>query len=590
MYRILVISEKEDYSNTIKQFLPSDEYEILSSDTTYNTMDTLSNFVFNLIILDIDAKDISSNDILNFIKHSQVLKNLPILAISEFHKKEIEKKVNKIIQKPINYKSFIETIKTNVKKQKTTSILVVDDNHMNAELMKEACEQIGYYVKCLDKGVDVLPTLEEHDYDMILLDIMMPGMSGYEVIKLIQSKKHLSHIPIIFVSALNTTQNIITGLDYGSYDYITKPFNIDELQAKVKNIIKTKELQDKLREKNNLLERIYTYSTDAIIIVDKKFRIKSCSAIFCKWIEKDEEFLKDKVLWDIIKSPISDYTQYYNEIPTIDIEIEEKLLTLSMKGTPFRNSKNEIDGYILVLRDVTKEREAEKQKETFIATLTHDLKTPVRAEIRAMELLLNNKFGKISQEQRELISEILRSSNYMFAMIDSLLTKYKYENGEISLKKEATNLNNLITSCCCELKIIAEEKNQTINTIFENENIIANIDPSEYKRVISNITINAIKSSPHNSTITIKTSIEKDNFIKIQIIDKGIGISQEKIPYIFDKYVSYNNKFRAVGTGLGLYISKKITELHGGKIEVQSKENNGTTFSIYIPSMNKIPV
>lgn len=585
MHKILIIEEKEEYSKIIRQMLPYNDYEIFSSYTTYKTMDMLSNFAFNLIVFDLNTDKISSNDILNFIKSSPKLKNIPTLAISDTEETEFDY----FIQKPVNCTDLKEAIKNNIKKQKITNILVVDDNPMNAELMKEACEQIGYNVNCLDKGTDVLPALEEKDYDLILLDIMMPGMSGYDVINLIKSNKHLSHIPIIFVSALNTTKNIVKGLDSGSYDYITKPFNIDELQAKVRNTIRTKELQDKLMVKNNLLEKIYTYSTDAIITVDAEFRIKSCSNIFCKWIEKEEEFLKDKVLWDIIKNPLPPHHQYLDEIPASDIELKEKLMTLSMKGSAFKNSKDETDGYIIVLRDVTNEREAEKQKETFIATLTHDLKTPVRAEIRAMELLLNNKFGEISQDQRELISEILRSSNYMFSMIDSLLTKYKYENGEISLKKEPINLNELIKTCCSELKIIAEEKNQTISTLFEEAPLIAEVDPSEYKRVISNITINAIKSSPHNSTITIKTSLDKNNFAKIQIIDRGVGISEEKLPYIFDKYVSYNDKFRAVGTGLGLYISKKIAELHGGKIEVQSKEGDGTTFTLYTPVSAKIP-
>lgn len=586
MYKILITEEKEEYSKIIRQMLPSDTYEIFSSDTTYKTMDMLSNFAFNLIIFDLTANNISSKDILNFLKTAPNLKNIPTLAISDTEEHEFDC----LIQKPVNYTELIKAIKDNIKKQKITNILVVDDNPMNAELMKEACEQIGCSVNCLDKGTDVLPALEEKDYDLILLDIMMPGMSGYDVIKLIKSNKHLCHIPIIFVSALNTTKNIVKGLDSGSYDYITKPFNIDELQAKVRNTIRTKELQDKLREKNNLLEKIYTYSTDAIIAVDLDFRIKSCSDIFCKWLGKEEEFLKDKILWDIIKNPLSPHHQYLDEIPSSDIELKEKFMTLSMKGAAFKNSKDETEGYIIVLRDVTKEREMEKQKETFIATLTHDLKTPVRAEIRAMELLLDNKFGEISHEQRELISEILRSSNYMFSMIDSLLTKYKYENGEISLKKEPINLNELIKTCCNELKIIADEKNQIISTLFEEAPIIAEVDPSEYKRVISNITINAIKSSPHNSTITIKTSLDKDNFAKIQIIDTGVGISEEKLPYIFDKYVSYNDKFRAVGTGLGLYISKKIAELHGGKIEVQSKEGDGTTFTLYTPVTAKIPI
>jgi signal transduction histidine kinase len=199
-----------------------------------------------------------------------------------------------------------------------------------------------------------------------------------------------------------------------------------------------------------------------------------------------------------------------------------------------------------------------------------------------LELLLNNHFGNLSTAQREILAEILNSSKYMFSMVDSLLAKYKYENCELSLKKEEIDLNQIILNCCNELKIIADEQNQKIVTNLQPGCLIAEIDPVEFKRVVINIILNSIKCSPNNSLINVST-YKQDSEIKIKIADNGIGISKEKLPHIFDKYVSYTDKFRPVGTGLGLYISKKLIELHNGKICVDSEEGRGSTFTVSVP-------
>lgn len=600
MYKIMTIAQQPEQLVTLELFAAQKGYEIVSLTNAFQAIDRLSEEKFDLVILDLNLPNDMAFDVLDFIKTSALQANLRTIAIDKDceekkGQKAIRKGFDDVVSLPSESDSLLLIVEKNLSMIKKTNILVVDDNKMNAELMKESCTQIGYNVECVYLGKDVIPILEKKKFDLILLDIMMPEVSGYDVIKLLKEKKHLKDIPVIFVSALNDTKNIVKGLELGSYDYITKPFNIDELQAKVKTTIKIKELQDKLKEKNDVLDKIYNYCTDGIVTVDNEFKIRTCSSIFCEWLDKSEEFLKGKVFCEVVECPhygtslCENQKLIKNEISFYDIELKDKQKILSVKGSLFKNAKDEKEGYILILRDVTKLREAEKQKETFIATLTHDLKTPVRAEIRAMELLLQNRFGEMTPPQREIISEILHSSKFMFSMVDSLLVKYKYDNSAVQLQKELINVNDLVKSCCSELRIIADEKNQKIENIFEQDNLMAEIDPVEFKRVITNIILNAVKSSPNDSMVLVRTNSEDEN-VKIQIIDNGAGISKEKLPFIFDKYVTYHDKFRGVGTGLGLYISKKIIEEHQGKIEVQSQEGLGTTFTLFTPMSSKVAV
>lgn len=481
-----------------------------------------------------------------------------------------------------------------IKKHKWHKVLIVDDNPMNTELLKETLEQIGQSSVVAYSGKKALELVKKEKFDLILLDIMMPEMSGFEVVEQLKLTPKTSEIPVIFISALNETSDIVKGFDLGSYGYITKPYNIEELKAKILGTLRIKDLQDQLRAETKKLDLIFKFSADGIIIVNSSFEIISNNEKVLEWFNVSKTEIIGKNFCSLVKcqrkgqnvcntfeslfSGISD-NQSVNE--EIIIDGKEKLV-IEVSVSKISNKESEIEGYVLILRDVTAYKEIEKQKETFVATLTHDLKTPIRAEIRALELLLKGSFGKLTSEQTDLVQDTLHSSKYMFSMVDNLLSTYRYENGSVALRKDFVNINQLIKSCYVELKYLAEDKKQNVEFIFDRQDLTVYLDELEIKRVIMNLLSNAVSYTPEGGKIFIKTEANDKNAI-VSFIDNGRGISKEDVLNLFNKYASYAKKFRQVGTGLGLYLCKQIIDSHNGKIQVESEEGKGSAFIFSIP-------
>lgn len=222
------------------------------------------------------------------------------------------------------------------------------------------------------------------------------------------------------------------------------------------------------------------------------------------------------------------------------------------------------------------------EKEDFLAMLTHDLKTPIRAQIRALELLINNYFGPLNPKQREIIEEIMASNKYMQNLTENILTNYKTENGKLVIKKSKNDIKLTIENTLQNLKYILIQKNQKVNVHYKKINrTVYNYDDIEIQRVLTNLIINASEYSYDNSAIDI-TAEEFSGYLKITVSDTGPEISNSGINSLFDKYSTNSKDYRKAGTGLGLYICKVIVTAHGGTIEAQRLKDNITSFSFTI--------
>jgi len=237
--------------------------------------------------------------------------------------------------------------------------------------------------------------------------------------------------------------------------------------------------------------------------------------------------------------------------------------------------------YVLLIKDVTNEREIETLKEDFVATLTHDLKVPIVAEANIVEFLLEGKFGEITEKQKVALLNMKASNKELIDLVQILLETYKIKETGISLLKENIALTPFIEEIITETQPIANNSNMTINFTAER-NLSVMADSMQLTRVIKNLISNAISHSNTSKTIDIKTG-ELPGFITISVIDYGQGISKEEIKMIFNKYYSAAKKFRKIGTGLGLYLSQQIAVSHGGEITVESEENVRTEFCIKLP-------
>ncbi len=227
-------------------------------------------------------------------------------------------------------------------------------------------------------------------------------------------------------------------------------------------------------------------------------------------------------------------------------------------------------------------------KDEMLSNVSHELKTPVTIISGFLELLLSSEFGKITEEQKNVIETIKRNTSRLIRLIDNLVTLRGLEFHEISLEKEIIFPNEMLEEVIEETKNFVEQKNLSLEYDIQDNLPLIRGDKYKIVQVMFNLIDNAIKFTPPGGKIRIKAKRLKKN-IKISVEDTGIGISEEEIPNIFKRFYQIDGSTtrKYSGTGIGLTISKDIVEAHGGKIFARNKYSNGCIFSFILPIFEK---
>jgi len=340
-------------------------------------------------------------------------------------------------------------------------VLILDDNKLNVELLEETLKPLKLSLYSFYNPQAAINSLIHTKYDLFLLDIMIPEISGFDVAKVIRNSEINKNAPIIFISALSDEKTKIESYNLGSVAYIEKPFNINILQSQILNLLKLKDLQE------------------AVLA----------------------------------------------------------------------------------------------SKDKFFAMATHDLKTPIYAEIRALEILLKNNENAT---EHDLINEILNSSKYMKNLVENILIKYKSENNKINLQISSYSLEDIIQASIDEVQYLLKDKKQKIRFKNSTKNSICSVDFVEIKRTINNLLSNAHQYAPANSVISIELS-DLHDFFHIKITNKTI--CKFEIP----------ETSKSANAGLGLYICKKIIELHNGKFQLETPKKDKMQICISLPKYQALP-
>lgn len=243
-----------------------------------------------------------------------------------------------------------------------------------------------------------------------------------------------------------------------------------------------------------------------------------------------------------------------------------------------------LDRDVMIKEYVQKEKEDAILKEDFVATLTHDLKVPIIAQDNTYNLLLAEKFGPLTEVQKEALEKLKISNIDLKYLVEAVLETYKLEHKGIVVKKEdGILINSFITGVTEQVSSIFELHNKKIcfQTELDN-NFSAKIDAFLVKRVLNNLILNALSYSTNSDKVEIFVKEDGANF-EINVRDYGIGIQKEEIDKIFKKYYSGNLNLIRSSTGLGLYLSNRIIKAHGGKIKVESEQGQGSTFTVILP-------
>ncbi|HEY9687380.1 MAG TPA: ATP-binding protein [Coleofasciculaceae cyanobacterium] len=237
-----------------------------------------------------------------------------------------------------------------------------------------------------------------------------------------------------------------------------------------------------------------------------------------------------------------------------------------------------------------KRRSTEQELEHFVASLTHDLRTPILAEQRILEQFVSQAFGPVNPEQREILEEMLQSNQFIQYMVSNILFAYKYRQRQVHLSKEPTNLAQFVSAFASSIIIQTLMKEKTHELIIEPVEALplVQVDQKEMQRVFLNLVKNAVDYTPSGGTIAIAMSWQGER-VRITVRDTGPGVDPEIEPYLFTPYSTESaRKYRQVGMGLGLYLSKQIIEAHGGRIGYQ-RQPDGSLFYFELPVRHQSP-
>lgn len=369
----------------------------------------------------------------------------------------------------------------------------------------------------------------------------------------------------------------IEKIKHPNYESISDSINrmVETLNDREKMIV---EYQSELTRQNKFLEATINSLSDGILIIDEHHKILRTTPQILKWFDAETKNIIGHNLKNFIQPK---QNTNFEELNNDEIFVKNKPKLSFVASTTLLTLDDRKKRFIIIIKDISSQKEIDKLKEDFVATLTHDLKVPIIAESNILDFLINGKFGEINEKQHEAIANMKACNKELLNLVQILLETYKTKETGIELVKENIRLNKFVKEIAEEMNPIAEKSGMNIN-FTESEEIELNADYSQLKRVIKNLIQNAISHSESNKDIEIEIEKE-DKFINIKIIDYGKGISKEDIEKIFDKYYSAVNKFRKIGTGLGLYLSQQIIKSHGGEIIVKSEENINTVFCIQLP-------
>ncbi|MCD8024302.1 MAG: response regulator [Candidatus Gastranaerophilales bacterium] len=482
-------------------------------------------------------------------------------------------------------------------------ILVIDDEIMVTKTLKTLLKLEGYSnVFAFNTPKEALEWLELNDCSVIISDFIMPDMNGIEF--LLKAKELNPDTTQILLTGYADKENAIRAInEVGIFKYIEKPWNNDDIILNIKNGIERTELKIQLKNKieelellnknlenivdtrtkelktaNNKLETIIKNLSEGLVVLNSNNLIEQANNAAKEILKIKNESLENKNFFELVineknrkTSLKTNETLYLKDFSVVDYM---KNTTCPIELSLSKILLNGQNKTIVLLHDVTTQKENERLKDDFIATLTHDLRTPVLASINALDFALNGTLGGLNNEQYELFSTMKKSTEDMLGLVNVLLEVYRYESNKMHLVKTDFEVKELIEECIKELKPLS----LGLDIQIKGDKTLINADRSEIKRVLFNILGNAIKHSFEGGKIEVGIFVQNKD-VSISVKDYGEGLSKEDLDNLFKKFSTGSGKKRVPSTGLGLYLSRQIVEAHNGKIYAEGSPNEGALFT-----------
>jgi signal transduction histidine kinase len=461
-------------------------------------------------------------------------------------------------------------------KEEKTKILVVDDE----KVVREGCHRVltgrGYDVLTAENGQVAMDLLGKDAVDIILLDLKMPVMSGEEVLE--KTRARYPEIPVIIITGHGTVDTAVECMKQGAYDFITKPFQVDQFLLTINRAAEKRRLEEKARlyEEEKLrnlydlnleksrLKTIINCMANGVMVTNRNLEVVLHNPALMTLLEISDEIENPISVNQIINedSLIATLKQIQagesskNEFISQEIEAGKKVLRAI--SAPAVGPDDGVVGTVTVLQDISAFRQLDEMKSDFVNMVAHELRSPLVSIRQQDNVLLEGLAGPLQEKQQEFLKKGVKKIDQLLELINDLLDIAKIEAGKHIQRQVPTDIEQVIMDTLSLMEPRAQEQGVALT--------------------------NAINYSPDGGQVTV-TAEGLGEYMEIKVSDTGVGIDPEELPKIFDKFyrVKHAKTRQVMGTGLGLSIVRGVVESHNGTIDVESVPNKGTTFRILLP-------
>lgn len=480
-------------------------------------------------------------------------------------------------------------------------ILIVDDEKVIREGVERALAGMGYVVTKAESGERGIEMIKAEGCDIVLLDLMMPGIDGFAVLKWI--KENQPQIEVIVVTGFATVSKAVTAMKQGAFDFVGKPFTPDYIRIVVGKAVDKLRLQEEaaqLREERTLslaainqeqsrLKTVFSCMAEAVIITDRDGLVVHHNPAAINILE----IQTDPVVGKPLAASINDAAAVEMVFEAIE---QAKVVTrefapgsisrrfLWAHCSPVKSASGGVLGSVTVFEDISTHKEIDRMKSDFVAMVAHELKSPL-ASIEQMiyALQVGCQYESLSSCNALHKRMVVRTKD-LLQLIENLLNLSKLESGTVVFHLEPVRGKEIVEDIIEIITPQAEGRGLKIDYEPCREDWWINVDYDHIRSAFLNIISNAVKYTPDGGRIRIATSLT-GGLASLVVRDSGIGIGQDDLPHIFDRFFRVKGKAtrHITGSGLGLSLVKKVVEAHKGFIDVQSEPGVGTAFTLRFP-------